>query len=84
MKDRDAVEVKTATGRKVKGTLKLLEGQHPQTVGIAACSGHWAKGMPIARGKGSNFDNLLEIDMKHCDNVSMNIETARSSESVPS
>ena len=32
--------------------------------------------MPIARGKGTNFDALMEIDLKHCDPVSLNIETA--------
>ena len=64
-----------AAGRKVEGTLKLMEGQHPQTMGIAACSGHWAKGQPIARGKGTLFDTLLEHDRKHLDPYCHNIET---------
>jgi len=72
----DIIEIETVTGRKAKGPVKLMEGQHPQTVGIAACSGHWAKGLPIARGKGTNFDDLLEIDLKHSDPISLNIETA--------
>ncbi len=76
LKDGDIIEIETATGRKVEGTVKLIEGQHPQTIGIAACSGHWAKGLPIAKGKGTNFDNLLELDLKHSDPVSLNIETA--------
>jgi hypothetical protein len=49
---------------------------HPQTISIAACTGHWAKGMPIALGKGVNFDILLELDLKHVDHVSLNLETA--------
>ncbi|UCF56746.1 MAG: hypothetical protein JSW15_11865, partial [Deltaproteobacteria bacterium] len=76
LRDEDAIELETVTGRTVRGTLKLMEGQHPQTVSIAACSGHWAKGLPIAQGKGTNFDNLLEIDLKHSDPVSLNLETA--------
>jgi anaerobic selenocysteine-containing dehydrogenase len=76
IKDGDMVEVETAYGRKVQGKVKLMEGQHPQTVGIAACSGHWAKGQPIARDKGTNFNILLELDLKHVDPVSNNIETA--------
>jgi len=76
LKDGDSIELKTMTGRTVTGTLKLMGGQHPQTVAIAACSGHWAKGLPIARGKGTNFDNLLEIDLKHSDPISLNLETA--------
>jgi len=76
LKDGDIVELETVTGRKAIGVLKLMEGQHPQTVGIAACSGHWAKGLPIAKGKGTNFDDLLELDLRHSDPISLNIETA--------
>jgi len=75
LKDGDIIEIATRYGRKVEGTLKLTEGQHLQTMGIAATAGHWAKGQPIARGKGTNFDTLLEFDRKHVDPVSGNIET---------
>jgi anaerobic selenocysteine-containing dehydrogenase len=74
--DGDRITLETPTGRKVEGSLKVMEGHHPQTVSIGACSGHWAKGLPIARNKGTNFDNLLELDMKHSDPISLNIETA--------
>jgi len=76
IKDGDKIEVETFYGRKVQGTIKLMEGQHPRTMGIAACSGHWAKGQPIAQGKGTNFDTLLEMDLKHVDPVGGNCETA--------
>src|SRR5271157_336561 len=76
LKDGDLVELETVVGRKVEGRLKLLTGIHQKAVGIAACAGHWAKGMPIAKGKGVNFDILLELDLKHCDPVSFNMETA--------
>ena len=76
LRDGDAVDVATYDGRKVTGILKLLEGHHPQTIGIAATAGHWAKGQPIARGKGTNFDTLLPMDFKHMDPVCGNIETA--------
>jgi molybdopterin-containing oxidoreductase family molybdopterin binding subunit len=76
LKDGDTVELESIPGRKVEGRLKLLKGMHPQTVSIAACSGHWAKGMPIAKDKGVNFDILLELDLKHVDPVSFNMETA--------
>ncbi len=76
LKDGDLIEVESNTGGKVRGTLKTLEGQHPQTMGIAACSGHWAKGMPVARGKGTNYDTLMANDLQHVDPVSLNIETA--------
>ncbi len=70
------IELESVSGGKVRGPLKLMEGQHPQTMGIAACSGHWARGMPIARGKGTNFDTLMANDLKHVDPISLNIETA--------
>jgi len=76
IRDGDDIEVETYYDRKVQGTVKLMEGQHPAMVGIAACSGHWAKGQPIARGKGTNFDALLELDLKHVDPVGGNSETA--------
>jgi anaerobic selenocysteine-containing dehydrogenase len=76
LKDGDIIEIETKVGRRVTGTLKTMEGQHPLTVGIAACSGHWSPGLPIAKGKGANFDKLLELDLKHVDPISLNIETA--------
>ena len=76
IKNGDIVEIESVTERKVQGPVKLLQGQHPQTIGIAACTGHWAKGLPIAKGKGTNYDILLDIDLKHVDPISLNIETA--------
>ncbi|MBI2853924.1 MAG: molybdopterin-dependent oxidoreductase [Chloroflexi bacterium] len=76
IKDGDLVEVETYYGRKATGRIKLLEGQHPQTIGIAATAGHWAKGQPIAKGKGTNFDRLLPMDFEHMDPICGNIETS--------
>jgi molybdopterin-containing oxidoreductase family molybdopterin binding subunit len=76
LKDGDLVELESVAGRKIDGRLKVLTGIHEKTVGIAACSGHWAKGMPVAKGKGANFDILMEIDLKHCDPICLNLETA--------
>jgi anaerobic selenocysteine-containing dehydrogenase len=75
LKDGDEVWLETPEGRKQKGRLKLMEGQHPRTIAIAACSGHWARGLPVAKGKGTNFDDLLPIDLAHTDPVSGNLET---------
>ena len=76
LEDGNTIELESVAGRKVSGKLKTLTGIHPGAVGIAACSGHWARGMPIARGKGTNFDILMEIDLKHADPVCLNLETA--------
>jgi molybdopterin-containing oxidoreductase family molybdopterin binding subunit len=76
LRDGDLVELMTTTDRRIRGRLKLLKGIHPKTVSIAACSGHWARGLPIARNKGVNFDVLMEIDLQHVDPICLNIETA--------
>ena len=76
LKDGDTIEIESSTGGSVRGPIKLMEGQHPQMLGIAACSGHWTKGMPIARGKGVHYDALMACDLEHVDPISLNIETA--------
>jgi anaerobic selenocysteine-containing dehydrogenase len=77
LKDGDRICLETPYGRKETGVLKVLEGQHPQTVAIAGQAGMWAKrGRPIAKGKGSNFDKLLQSDIKHFDPLTLCIETA--------
>jgi molybdopterin-containing oxidoreductase family molybdopterin binding subunit len=76
LKDGDIVWVENAMGHRQKGRLKLIEGQHPQTIAIAACSGHWIDALPIAKGKGTNFDDLMPIDLAHVDPVSGNIEVS--------
>ncbi|MFC1860860.1 molybdopterin-dependent oxidoreductase [Chloroflexota bacterium] len=75
LKDGDIIELESVSGHKVEGRLKTMEGQHPLTMGIAAQSGHWAKGQPIAYGKGTNFDILLDLDLQHQDPICGSIET---------
>ena len=74
LNDGDLVWVETETGRKVKGKLHLTEAVHPEGLGIAACAGHWGKGMPIAEGKGVFFNDLLEVDFAHVSPVNLNLD----------
>ncbi|MFH1091915.1 MAG: molybdopterin dinucleotide binding domain-containing protein [Pseudomonadota bacterium] len=76
LKDGDFIWVESSRGRKIKGRLKGMQGIHPRCLGIAACSGHWSKGLPIARGKGSHFNVLLEPDQEHVDPMVQGIETS--------
>ena len=39
-------------------------------VGIGGHFGHWAPGMPIAQGKGVNFNALLPTEMERIDKIS--------------
>jgi len=76
LKDGDLICIESKQGRRISGNLKTLQGQHPQTIAIAACSGGWARGQPVAYGKGTNFNILLESDFAHVCPVCFNQETA--------
>jgi molybdopterin-containing oxidoreductase family molybdopterin binding subunit len=76
LKSGDLVCQESHTGKKVTGYLKTMQGQHPDTVAIAACSGGWARGQPTSRGKGANFNILLESDFDHACPVCWSVETA--------
>jgi molybdopterin-containing oxidoreductase family molybdopterin binding subunit len=55
---------------KVRTKVKLTQCIHPQVVGIGGHFGHWSPGMPIAQGKGVNFNSLLPTDLDHIDKIS--------------
>jgi anaerobic selenocysteine-containing dehydrogenase len=74
LKDGDPIEIESAYGHRVTGTLKVRKGQHPETLAIMGTAGHWAKGQPIAHGKGTNFNTLMEARLEECDPVSLNLE----------
>jgi len=64
--DNDPIEIESMYGRKIRGTLKLRKGQHPQTIAFLS-AGHWAKGQPVAANKGANFYELLESRYENSD-----------------
>ena len=69
IRDGDSVWLESPV-RKVKATVKLTQCIHPQAVGVGGHFGHWAPGMPNARGKGLNFNSLLPTDIDHIDKIS--------------
>jgi len=76
MKDGDVVWMENKYNIKEKGVIKTMEAQHPKVIGIAGQGGLWAKGRPIAKGKGSNFCKLLPSYLRHYDPITGNIETS--------
>ncbi len=70
----DAIRVTTVMGRSVEGQVRLTEAIHPEGLGIAALAGHWGDGMPVAKGKGVFFNELLELDYEHCNPVNLNLD----------
>ncbi len=76
LQDGDKIWIENKYGAKEKGVVKTMQGQHPKVVGIAGQGGLWAKGRPIAKGKGSNFCKILPSYFRHYDPVTGNIETS--------
>jgi molybdopterin-containing oxidoreductase family molybdopterin binding subunit len=76
IKDGDTVCVENLKGRRMTGKAKLMNGIHPQVVASVCGGGGWAKGRPIAKGKGVMFNNLLINDQKHKCPVCLSMETA--------
>ena len=71
----DALVVESTAGTKVMAEARLSQCIHPEVVGIASCFGHWAKGLPVARGKGPHFGTLVPFGLDHLDMVSCRIDS---------
>ena len=69
IRDGDTVWLESPV-RKVQATVKLTQCIHPQAVGVGGHFGHSSPGMPVARGKGVNFNALLPTDLEHIDKIS--------------
>jgi anaerobic selenocysteine-containing dehydrogenase len=61
IKDGEAISLENRWGDKVTGNVKLSSLVHPRVV-AAVGLGSWAKGEPIAKGKGINPNALLRQD----------------------
>ena len=76
IKDGDIIWMENKYNTREKGIVKTMEAQHPKVIGISGQGGLWAKGRPVARGKGSNFCKLLPSYLRHYDPITGNIETS--------
>jgi molybdopterin-containing oxidoreductase family molybdopterin binding subunit len=72
--DEDAIEIESVDGAKVRGRVRITEGVHPDVIAVANNGGHWARGLPFARGKGVFFNQLLPMDLAHTDLVSLSMD----------
>lgn len=68
IKDGDTICLENFRGDKVTGKVKLSQLIHRQAVSMVGLGG-WAKGRPIAKGVGVNFNDLLPADQKHIDPI---------------
>ena len=74
LKTGDFVKLESDKGYSVTGYLKTRQGIHPQCIGIMGVSGHWAKGMPVARGKGVNFNSLIDFSIRGMDPLTATVD----------
>jgi molybdopterin-containing oxidoreductase family molybdopterin binding subunit len=72
IKHGDKVWLENPQGHRVKGWVALTEGIEPRHLAIAAVAGHWGEYMPIAKGKGTFFNDLVEMDKEHTDPLTLN------------
>ena len=68
IKEGDIICLENFRGDKITGPVKLSQFVHRQAVSMVGLGG-WAKGRPIAKGKGVNFNALLPADQKHIDPI---------------
>ncbi len=70
----DPIVIESATGRKVKGFVMPSEAVHPEALAVGGCAGHYTEAQPVAKGKGIRFNELLEVDLEHCDPVNLTLD----------
>jgi molybdopterin-containing oxidoreductase family molybdopterin binding subunit len=69
IRDGDTVWLESPIA-KHKAKVKLTQCIHPDAVGVGGHFGHFSPGMPIARGKGVNFNSLLPTELDRIDRIS--------------
>jgi anaerobic selenocysteine-containing dehydrogenase len=72
IKQGDKVWLENPQGHRVRGWVGLTDGIEPHHLAIAAVAGHWGEYMPIAKGKGTFFNDLVEMDKEHTDPLTLN------------
>lgn len=73
IKDGDLVCIESMAG-KVEGVARVTECIHPEVVAIGGNFGSWAKGKPIARGKGIHHNSLVPDSDDRVDRLSGAVE----------
>jgi anaerobic selenocysteine-containing dehydrogenase len=68
----ESVWIENTAGHRGKGWVALTDGIEPHHLAIAAVAGHWTDYQPIAKGKGSFFNDIVEMDKDHTDPLTLN------------
>jgi anaerobic selenocysteine-containing dehydrogenase len=76
IEEGDIICLETPEGFKTLGRVKLMNGIHPETLGMSGHTGAWTKGHPSGKGKGPFYNALLWIDQEAICPVTGSIETS--------
>jgi molybdopterin-containing oxidoreductase family molybdopterin binding subunit len=68
----DKIWLENPEGHRVKGWIALTDGIEPHHIAVAAVAGHWTDYQPIAKDKGTFFNDLVEMDKAHTDPLTLN------------
>ncbi|MBI4879723.1 MAG: hypothetical protein HY812_08710 [Planctomycetes bacterium] len=68
----DKVWLENPEGNKVRGWVTLTDGIEPHHIAVAAVAGHWTDYQPIAKDKGTFFNDLVVMDKAHTDPLTLN------------
>jgi molybdopterin-containing oxidoreductase family molybdopterin binding subunit len=80
--DGDRICVENRWGDKVTGNVKITNLIHPRVIAMTGL-GSWARGRPLARGKGANPNELLRLDQDYVCPITGTLEiTARAKVSI--
>jgi len=74
IKDGDLIWVESLDAGKTKGRARLVEGIHPEVIGVANNGGHWSPNMPVAKDKGVFFEALLPLSLDKTDLVTITMD----------
>ncbi|MCP4599941.1 MAG: molybdopterin-dependent oxidoreductase [Proteobacteria bacterium] len=72
LKEGEAIWLENPEGHRVKGWIALTDGIEPHHIAVAAVAGHWTDYQPIAKDKGTFFNDLVEMDKAHTDPLTLN------------
>ena len=74
LRNDDIVVVESRSGR-ITGKLRVTELIHPDCIGIPGTFGHWARKMPVSKGKGASFNSLVPpLSLERIDTLSGQID----------
>jgi len=75
LKDGQAICVESKEGVRANGILKVTEGVHEEVLAAPGIFGHWARNMPISKGKGFNVNAFIPLTLDRIDPVSSALDT---------